>query len=157
MSDNIPFEIQMEIIKKVDDVKSLVLSYKIDNFLDDAKYICLVYDETFKVTINLYEDKQMKLDTLFDMYVHNNIFFSFAVDADLKQFSKKKTLEANLNPSEKALAKSSTKVAESEQTTYASSNNDLKGTTAYQEVDVPRLYNIAMDIVNYRGHKVVAH
>ncbi|GKC70199.1 retrovirus-related pol polyprotein from transposon TNT 1-94, partial [Tanacetum coccineum] len=82
MSDHIPFEIQIEIIKKVSDVKSLVrfmsvskpwksfidssefikgydarntqphshiLSYKIDNFLDDAKYICLVDDETFKV------------------------------------------------------------------------------------------------------------
>ncbi|GJV68524.1 hypothetical protein Tco_1484033 [Tanacetum coccineum] len=43
-------------------------------------------------------------------YVHNNIFFSFAIDADLKQFSKKQTLEANLNPSEKALAKSSTTI-----------------------------------------------
>nr|GEU47496.1 clustered mitochondria protein [Tanacetum cinerariifolium] len=119
----------------------------------------------------------------FHMYVHNNIFFSFAVDADLEQLSKKQTLEANLNPSEKALAKSSTKVngdkssvatvengaaepasdtpseaqlAESEQATYASSNNDLKGTKAYQEADVPGLYNLAMAIVDYRGHRVVA-
>ncbi|GJS97642.1 hypothetical protein Tco_0804610 [Tanacetum coccineum] len=50
------------------------------------------------------------LNCLTIRYVHNNIFFSFAIDADLKQFSKKQTLEANLNPSEKALAKSSTTI-----------------------------------------------
>lgn len=47
-------------------------------------------------------------------------------------------------------------LAESEQATYASSNNDLKGTKAYQEADVPGLYNLAMAIVDYRGHRVVA-
>ncbi|GKC35767.1 retrovirus-related pol polyprotein from transposon TNT 1-94, partial [Tanacetum coccineum] len=85
MSDNKPFDLQIEIIKKIFDVKSLVrfrsvfkpwksfidssqfiksygarhtqpyshiLSYKIDNFLDEEKYICLVdndSNETFKV------------------------------------------------------------------------------------------------------------
>ena len=47
-------------------------------------------------------------------------------------------------------------IADSEQATYASANNDLKGTKAYQEADVPGLYNLAMAIVDYRGHRVVA-
>lgn len=46
--------------------------------------------------------------------------------------------------------------AETEQATYASANNDLKGTKAYQEADVPGLYNLAMAIIDYRGHRVVA-
>ena len=49
-----------------------------------------------------------------------------------------------------------TQLAESEQATYASANNDLKGTKAYQEADVPGLYNLAMAIIDYRGHRVVA-
>ncbi|KAD5802797.1 hypothetical protein R6Q59_023791 [Mikania micrantha] len=122
----------------------------------------------------------------FHMYVHNNIFFSFAVDADLEQLSRKQSLDSNLSSSDKTLTKSSkvngekssaatvenhnlngeaesvsdapseAQLAESEQATYASSNNDLKGTKAYQEADVPGLYNLAMAIVDYRGHRVVA-
>ncbi|GKA71961.1 clustered mitochondria protein-like protein [Tanacetum coccineum] len=34
--------------------------------------------------------------------------------------------------------------------------NGLKVTKAYQEADVPRLNNLAMAIVGYRGHRVVA-
>jgi hypothetical protein len=47
-------------------------------------------------------------------------------------------------------------LADSEQATYASANNDLKGTKAYQEADVSGLHNLAMAIVDYRGHRVVA-
>ncbi|KAK1426603.1 hypothetical protein QVD17_15279 [Tagetes erecta] len=122
----------------------------------------------------------------FHMYVHNNIFFSFAVDADLERLSRKQSSDLNLNSSERTLTKTSrangekisvtttenhnengavevasdipseAQLAESEQATYASSNNDLKGTKAYQEADVPGLYNLAMAIVDYRGHRVVA-
>lgn len=113
----------------------------------------------------------------FHMYVHNNIFFSFAVDADLEQLSRKQLSESNpdktLVKSARANGEKSTttvenngvvvddvaseaQLAESEQATYASSNNDLKGTKAYQEADVPGLYNLAMAIVDYRGHRVVA-
>ncbi|XP_024982819.1 clustered mitochondria protein isoform X1 [Cynara cardunculus var. scolymus] len=132
----------------------------------------------------------------FHMYVHNNIFFSFAVDADLEQLSRKQLSDSNLKTenantsSEKTSVKSSSgaakvngekssisttenhnlngvvesasdapseaQLAESEQATYASSNNDLKGTKAYQEADVSGLYNLAMAIVDYRGHRVVA-
>ncbi|XP_076893132.1 clustered mitochondria protein-like [Bidens hawaiensis] len=110
----------------------------------------------------------------FHMYVHNNIFFSFAVDSDLEQLSRKQSSDLNSTSSEKTLTKSSkvngengvvesvsdapaeVQLAESEQATYASSNNDLKGTKAYQEADVPGLYNLAMAIVDYRGHRVVA-
>ncbi|KAB5541065.1 hypothetical protein DKX38_014039 [Salix brachista] len=127
------------------------------------------------------------------MYVHNNIFFSFAVDVDLQLLSKKcnsdtsskmENASSSINSSEKVTSdvhgdggiangvksdgstievvelhpKSSSEpqLAESEQATYASANNDLKGTKAYQEADVPGLYNLAMAIIDYRGHRVVA-
>ncbi|XP_028204931.1 clustered mitochondria protein-like isoform X1 [Glycine soja] len=131
----------------------------------------------------------------FHMYVHNNIFFSFAIDADLEKLPKKR-LDANSKSwSSSTLQSSSDKdsiplhgesqvpnggkddssssedlngteitqdvspeaqLAENEQATYASANNDLKGTKAYQEADVPGLYNLAMAIIDYRGHRVVA-
>lgn len=130
-------------------------------------------------------------------YVHNNIFFSFAVDGDLEQLSKKNALHANSKiessssvngPTDKASScllhgdggipngekcggankdepdsvvevtsdVSAETPTESEQATYASANNDLKGTKAYQEADVSGLYNLAMAIIDYRGHRVVA-
>ncbi|KAF9675620.1 hypothetical protein SADUNF_Sadunf09G0051100 [Salix dunnii] len=129
----------------------------------------------------------------YHMYVHNNIFFSFAVDMDLELLSKKcnsdtssKMVNASssINSSEKVTSDlhgdggitngvksdgstvevvelhpkslSEPQLAESEQATYASANNDLKGTKAYQEADVPGLYNLAMAIIDYRGHRVVA-
>ncbi|KAH1106720.1 hypothetical protein J1N35_010488 [Gossypium stocksii] len=127
----------------------------------------------------------------FHMYVHNNIFFSFAVDSDMEQLSKKRAVETNsssesgneaasseilpggrMDSNEERCGRSSigesdsitelaqgsveTPLAESEQATYASANNDLKGTKAYQEADVPGLHNLAMAIIDYRGHRVVA-
>lgn len=120
-------------------------------------------------------------------YVHNNIFFSFAVDADLEHLPRKQAPENNLKSektdpsptlyetvdkisdgaitvnggdniiSEVAVDVSAeAQLAESEQATYASANNDLKGTKSYQEADVPGLYNLAMAIIDYRGHRVVA-
>ncbi|KAK7334777.1 hypothetical protein VNO80_26540 [Phaseolus coccineus] len=131
----------------------------------------------------------------FHMYVHNNIFFSFAIDADLEKLSKKCVDSNSKTWSSGTLQSSSDKasiplhgesqvpnggkdtgsssedvngtetahdvspeaqLAENEQATYASANNDLKGTKAYQEADVPGLYNLAMAIIDYRGHRVVA-
>ncbi|CAI8596196.1 unnamed protein product [Vicia faba] len=132
----------------------------------------------------------------FHMYVHNNIFFSFAIDADLDKLSKKhtdgnsktccsSTLRSSpdkascVRPHGDSLVSNGVKddsssleddnstevtqdispeaqLAENEQATYASANNDLKGTKAYQEADVPGLYNLAMAIIDYRGHRVVA-
>ncbi|KAL9142343.1 hypothetical protein ABFS82_14G163600 [Erythranthe guttata] len=129
----------------------------------------------------------------FHMYVHNNIFFSFAVDTDVEQLPQKLALEelskvettgtsqntsdkkennlpngslkvstldgSSVPHAEKALSSdvpAEAQLAESEQATYASANNDLKGTKAYQEADVPGLYNLAMAIIDYRGHRVVA-
>ena len=121
-------------------------------------------------------------------YVHNNIFFSFAIDADLEDLSKKcvsdKLKSGNTDSLSEKASKGGiangdkcdkscreehdnvteltpdvsfeTSSAETEQATYASANNDLKGTKAYQEADVPGLYNLAMAIVDYRGHRVVA-
>ena len=44
-----------------------------------------------------------------------------------------------------------TQSIDSEQATHAPANNDLKGTKAYQEVDVPGLRNLAMAIIGCRG------
>ncbi|KAG0449031.1 hypothetical protein HPP92_027514 [Vanilla planifolia] len=110
----------------------------------------------------------------FHMYVHNNIFFSFAVDEDLGLISKDQISNADLNLSEHhedpnspknvhssvldsdSAAAAEVQMPDSEQATYASANNDLKGTKAYQEADIPGLYNLAMAIVDYRGYRVVA-
>jgi len=104
-------------------------------------------------------------------YVHNNIFFSFAVDADIEQLSKKRPsnqMTEKVSSSEKVSCTEGTcdneehnncneaPLVENEQATYASANNDLKGTKLYQEADVPGLYNLAMAIIDYRGHRVVA-
>lgn len=125
-------------------------------------------------------------------YVHNNIFFSFALDGDLGQISKEnassvKSTESMPDSLEKAShnpraggdsnaceskgsnmeevssvtdvasnVSAESQTADSEQATYASANNDLKGTKAYQEADVPGLYNLAMAIIDYRGYRVVA-
>ncbi|XP_068641085.1 clustered mitochondria protein-like isoform X2 [Aristolochia californica] len=148
----------------------------------------------------------------FHMYVHNNIFFSFAVDADLGKSSSTVatltihpnrevcessrflaetpvTLSGNESVAETSVTLSGNKsfvglnslprgassvqdlngvadvaedaspegqLVDSEQATYVSANNDLKGTKAYQEADIPGLYNLAMAIIDYRGHRVVA-
>ncbi|KAH9555476.1 hypothetical protein CY35_08G115300 [Sphagnum magellanicum] len=140
----------------------------------------------------------------FHMYVHNNIFFSFAVDGDfalmqqlreqeLRQQTERDDKEADTrengdvvtavsgeaavppepettelpsgetglkeDSSVEAGAPSETPpapVVESEQATYASANNDLKGTKAYNNADVAGLYTLAMAIVDFRGHRVVA-
>eukprot|EP00252_Welwitschia_mirabilis_P007752 TRINITY_DN19429_c0_g1_i1.p1 TRINITY_DN19429_c0_g1~~TRINITY_DN19429_c0_g1_i1.p1 ORF type:complete len:1424 (-),score=348.01 TRINITY_DN19429_c0_g1_i1:430-4701(-) len=147
----------------------------------------------------------------FHMYVHNNIFFSFAVDADFAQMqelydqaTKSETFKASGNeeafeskasngestlPSDQLSGKSEvngiadevsavkdqstnengnsklsgispetadSQVSDNEQATYASANNDLKGTKAYNNADVQGLYTLAMAIVDYRGHRVVA-
>lgn len=136
--------------------------------------------------------------------MHNNIFFSFAVDGDfalmqqlreqeLQQQTERDDKEAatrengdvvtavsgeaavppepettqlpsgETGPKEdssvEAGAPSETPpapVVESEQATYASANNDLKGTKAYNNADVAGLYTLAMAIVDFRGHRVVA-
>uniref|UniRef100_A0ACD5Z3S7 Uncharacterized protein n=1 Tax=Avena sativa TaxID=4498 RepID=A0ACD5Z3S7_AVESA len=125
----------------------------------------------------------------FHMYVHNNIFFSFAVDSDYEHISKDQKPDRQNGPgrsmpvpsldlgakadrnhedSNAALsskteepngvleAPTEAQIADSEQATYASANNDLKGTKSYQEADIPGLYNLAMAIIDYRGHRVVA-
>ncbi|XP_031494189.1 clustered mitochondria protein isoform X2 [Nymphaea colorata] len=137
----------------------------------------------------------------FHMYVHNNIFFSFAVDSDLSLMFKSpdnsiksKSLQDSENDitvrstslppaadvkglvhgtdemadpkdtitgSEGQLADAKDKQADiqmtdNEQATYASANNDLRGTKAYQEADISGLHNLAMAIIDYRGHRVVA-
>ncbi|KAL9275941.1 Clustered mitochondria protein-like protein [Drosera capensis] len=128
----------------------------------------------------------------FHMYVHNNIFFSFAVDSDIEHISRKDVpdsnsklngtastvklsesaeetdkmneIEANASISEdlNGSAELGSDVAaevqpgDGEQATYASANNDLRGTKAFQEADAPGLYNLAMTIIDYRGHRAVA-
>lgn len=143
----------------------------------------------------------------FHMYVHNNIFFSFAIDGDftlMQQMHEQGPKELD-NPNDKDKMKpvaelegeghleavdkedllkikseqpvegskdiedhvvrgsdavvegnTSLQVVESEQATYASANNDLKGTKAYNNADVAGLYTLAMAIIDYRGHRIVA-
>ncbi|XP_078166356.1 tetratricopeptide repeat (TPR)-containing protein isoform X2 [Carex rostrata] len=104
----------------------------------------------------------------FHMYVHNNIFFSFALDSYFENLSKEKKPTPDDGPQENSAQTKSTitdtdadtpdetQIADSEQATYDSANNDLRGTKAYQEADVPGLYNLAMAIIDYRGFRVVA-
>ncbi|CAO2047726.1 unnamed protein product [Urochloa humidicola] len=122
----------------------------------------------------------------FHMYVHNNIFFSFAVDSDNEHITKDQKPDCQNGPSRSTKisspnveakpgmnhaesteasnsvsdnsfdASAEAQIADSEQATYASANNDLKGTKAYQEADISGLYNLAMAIIDYRGHRVVA-
>lgn len=104
----------------------------------------------------------------FCRYVHNNIFFSFALDSYFESLSKEKKPIPDDGPQENSAQTKSTitdtnadtpdeaQVADSEQATYDSANNDLRGTKAYQEADVPGLYNLAMAIIDYRGFRVVA-
>ncbi|KAJ4753110.1 hypothetical protein LUZ62_087515 [Rhynchospora pubera] len=104
----------------------------------------------------------------FHMYVHNNIFFSFALDSYFENLSKEKkptpgdgphdssSQTKTTIPGTNADAADEVQLADSEQATYDSANNDLRGTKAYQEADVPGLYNLAMAIIDYRGFRVVA-
>ncbi|GBG58709.1 hypothetical protein CBR_g110 [Chara braunii] len=137
----------------------------------------------------------------FHMYVHNGIFFSFAVDGDFvmiqqlreEELKQKQQAEPNADakevtgdgekleaevvssegpvgegtspadgsavdalPSGAKQAGSNPLVLEGEQATYASANNDLKGTRAFNTADVSGLYTLAMAIVDYRGYRVVA-
>jgi hypothetical protein len=122
---------------------------------------------------------------LYFRYVHNNIFFSFAVDSDHEHISKDQKPDCQNGPGRSTPvpspdlgakadrdhaavdskteepnsvleASAEAQIADSEQATYASANNDLKGTKSYQEADIPGLYNLAMAIIDYRGHRVVA-
>ena len=133
-------------------------------------------------------------DSCYCRYVHNNIFFSFAMDGDftwLQQLHEKDLMKneeqgvakqvddsaqetsaecadavetvdegkigavtTDSEPSKEGNA--SLQAAENEQATYASANNDLKGTKAYNNADVPGLYTLAMTIIDYRGHRIVA-
>lgn len=65
-------------------------------------------------------------------------------------------IEGQSDASSNAEADAAAAVVESEQATYASANNDLKGTKAYNSVDVSGLHTLAMAIIDYRGHRVVA-
>lgn len=71
--------------------------------------------------------------------------------------SKSSDVEQNQGASDISTdASAEAQISDSEQATYASANNDLKGTKAYQEADVSGLHNLAMAIVDYRGYRVVA-
>ncbi|KAK7405463.1 hypothetical protein VNO78_06781 [Psophocarpus tetragonolobus] len=125
------------------------------------------------------------------MFLHNNIFFSVAVDTDLEKLSKKSTDDNSKTWSTGTPHSSSEKSSdfqvpsggnnsgsslvdgindmevvqhispeaeqvESDVATYASVNNDFSGTKAFQEADVPGLYNLAVAIVDYKGFRVLA-
>lgn len=69
------------------------------------------------------------------VYIQNNIFFSYAVDSkedgDVKKF-------------------------EMDQNAYANANNDLRGVVAFNEADVRGIHTLASSIIDYRGYRVIA-
>ncbi|CAI7876363.1 unnamed protein product [Closterium sp. NIES-54] len=82
-----------------------------------------------------------------------------AEEGDKKEGEKKegeKTGEDGEKKEGEDAAAAAAAVTEAEQATYASSNNDLKGTMAVNNADIPGLYSLAMAIVDYRGHRVIA-
>ncbi|CAI5508699.1 unnamed protein product [Closterium sp. Naga37s-1] len=84
-----------------------------------------------------------------------------AEEADKKEGEKKEGEKEGEEGEKKegedaAAAAAAAAVTEAEQATYASSNNDLKGTMAVNNADIPGLYSLAMAIVDYRGHRVIA-
>ncbi|RHN55691.1 putative CLU domain-containing protein [Medicago truncatula] len=169
----------------------------VENFLDRRVYLIVMPWELYKVTSDFVEAAIIGATGVisgcippinptnpecFHMYWHSNIFFSFAIDADLEKLWKKHADGNSKTFSTSILLSSSDKVpngrkgdgssledtettqdispeaqlAENEQAAYASANNDLNDTKAYQEADVPGLYYLAMAIIDYRGHRVVA-
>jgi protein TIF31 len=67
------------------------------------------------------------------VYIQNNIFFSYAVDS--------KNLDEKLWNNKAA---------------YVNANNDLKGVIAFNEADVRGIHTLATCIVDYRGYRVIA-
>ena len=110
----------------------------------------------------------------YHMYVHNSIFFSFAVDGDFarlqqlreKELKEKAAADAAASPEEPSAApeapasEAAEGVAEdggeSEQASYSSANNDLHGTALVAAADVAGLHTLAMVVVAFRGHRLVA-
>lgn len=86
-----------------------------------------------------------------DRSLHGDIVLSYG-----ERCNSRGTLEVNGITESSPDGSTEIQLTESEQATYASANNDLKGTQAYQEADVPGLYNLAMAIIDHRGHRVVA-
>lgn len=78
------------------------------------------------------------------------------IDGDSVKYGSNESGPAENGQSEDAEAGAPAVAAESEQATYASANNDLKGTKAYNNADVAGLYTLAMAIIDFRGHRVVA-
>ncbi|PRP74275.1 hypothetical protein PROFUN_12022 [Planoprotostelium fungivorum] len=66
------------------------------------------------------------------MYIYNNIFFSYAIDTD----DKYEEVEGRY--------------------TYTSANNDLKGVIAYNSTNTEGLYTLTTAIIDYRGYRMVA-
>ncbi|KAL9645516.1 hypothetical protein ABK040_000581 [Willaertia magna] len=67
------------------------------------------------------------------VYIQNNIFFSFSINTD--------------EPKDEN---------DMDQFAYQNANNDLKGVIAFNEADVPGIHTLASAIVDYRGYRVVA-
>ena len=122
----------------------------------------------------------------YHMYVHNSIFFSFAIDGDfarLQQLREKELKEKAAAEAEAAAAPEdppptpvptpeaptpeaaeavegaegvAEEGGESEQASYSSANNDLQGTALVAAADVAGLHTLAMAVVAFRGHRLVA-
>jgi len=67
------------------------------------------------------------------VYIQNNIFFSFSINSEEPKDEK-----------------------DMDQFAYQNANNDLKGVIAFNEADVRGIHTLASAIIDYRGYRVVA-
>eukprot|EP00818_Percolomonas_sp_WS_P009169 CAMPEP_0117435546 /NCGR_PEP_ID=MMETSP0759-20121206/538_1 /TAXON_ID=63605 /ORGANISM="Percolomonas cosmopolitus, Strain WS" /LENGTH=1249 /DNA_ID=CAMNT_0005227099 /DNA_START=204 /DNA_END=3953 /DNA_ORIENTATION=+ len=72
------------------------------------------------------------------VFIQNNIFFSFALDDDLGE------------------DKEILKAFDLDKDAYSKAGNDLKGVIAFNKVNTEKIHTLATTIVDYKGYRVVA-
>ena len=72
------------------------------------------------------------------------------LDFDKEERALAHTLDAN------SVNNYASQMINNEEETHPLITNDLKGTKAYHTVNIPIFYTLAMAIVGYKGHRVVA-
>jgi protein TIF31 len=80
------------------------------------------------------------------VYIQNNIFFSFADD----NYKKTST------PAPRRRVKEEVSAAPLDENAFSNANNDLKGVIAFNEADVRGIHTLSSAIIDYRGYRVIA-
>ncbi|KAG2377485.1 hypothetical protein C9374_009396 [Naegleria lovaniensis] len=97
------------------------------DFVDSAVKGARAVVEKYLLPINPIDKKTSQV------YIQNNIFFSFSINSD--------------DPNEDN---------DLDKFAYQNANNDLKGVMAFNEADVRGIHTLASAIIDYRGYRVVA-